>query len=112
MHTGQSLLVSYPTTFMHLLSQEGCISVSMPQLRMAATCESSAGSVLSLQVGGSSVGMHAGTPGQYWRTLEEVEAEGSNPVSRDAPSSWVRSLLHHPASLFTDQHLVPSMLSV
>ena len=39
-------------------------------------------------------GMHAGTPGQYWRTLEEVEAEGSNPVGRDAPSPWVHLSLH------------------
>jgi len=31
---------------------------------------------------------YTGTPG-YWRTLEEVEAEGSNPMSRNAPSPWV-----------------------
>ena len=30
----------------------------------------------------------SGTPG-YWRTLEEVEAEGSDPVGRNAPSPWV-----------------------
>lgn len=30
----------------------------------------------------------SGTPG-YWRTLEEVEAEASDPVGRNAPSPWV-----------------------
>ena len=50
--------------------------------------------VFSLSVGSSSVGTHAGTPGQYWRTLEEVEAEGSNTVSRNAPSPWVKPYLH------------------
>ena len=59
--------------------------------------------------GSSCVSVHAGTPGQYWRTLEEVEAEGSNPVGRDAPSPWVHPSLH--ASSFT-LHLICMLFGI
>ena len=53
--------------------------------------------------------LYAGTPGQYWRTLEEVEAEGSNPVSRNAPSPWVHHLhlFHCPCSCMQLDSLQP-----
>ncbi|KAL3153612.1 hypothetical protein ABBQ32_013217 [Trebouxia sp. C0010 RCD-2024] len=60
-----------------------------------AASEADAGSPVDSPLGGRPQVLQgrgaSGTPGQYWRTLEEVEAEGSNLVGRDAPSPWVQT---------------------
>ncbi|KAL0055654.1 hypothetical protein WJX82_002810 [Trebouxia sp. C0006] len=70
------------------------LQAAKSQLNSAPPSEADAGTPVDSPLGGRPTVLQnrtsEGTPG-YWRTLEEVEAEGSNPMSRNAPSPWVQT---------------------
>ncbi|KAL0024099.1 hypothetical protein WJX79_006862 [Trebouxia sp. C0005] len=70
------------------------LQAAKSQLNSAPPSEADGGTPVDSPLGGRPTVLQnrtsEGTPG-YWRTLEEVEAEGSNPMSRNAPSPWVQT---------------------
>ncbi|KAL0017770.1 hypothetical protein WJX77_001053 [Trebouxia sp. C0004] len=70
------------------------LQAAKSQLNSASPSEADAGTPVDSPLGGRPTVLQnrtsEGSPG-YWRTLEEVEAEGSNPMSRNAPSPWVQT---------------------